>query len=91
MSGRFTDEDLIAAVRSSFSIARVLMALGLSPTGANYRAMHAHFSRLALDTSHFTGQGHLRGKHHSWTPASLLQKFLSRTPHTPARPVSRAA
>src|SRR5690349_10230073 len=73
---RYTDEDIIAAVRSSFSIASVLKRLGLSATGANYKGMHAHFSRLRLDTSHFTGQGHLRGRHHSWTPTRPLEEIL---------------
>lgn len=72
----FTDEELIAAVKSSFSIACVLKILRLSPTGSNYKAMHMHFSRLKLDTSHFTGQGHLRGKHHGWTPKRPLSEIL---------------
>jgi hypothetical protein len=77
MSSRcFTDQELIAAVKSSFSIACVLKILRLSPTGSNYKAMHMHFSRLRLDTSHFTGQGHLRGKHHSWTPRRPLSEIL---------------
>jgi hypothetical protein len=56
MSNRcFTDQELAAAVKSSFSIAGVLKILRLSPTGSNYKAMHLHFSRLGLSTSHFTG------------------------------------
>jgi hypothetical protein len=73
---RYTDEELIAAVKSSFSIRNVLKILRLSPTGCNYKAMHMHFSRLGLDTSHFTGQGHLRGKHHSWTPERPFSEIL---------------
>jgi hypothetical protein len=76
MARRYTDQDIIDAVRSSFSIARVLKLLGLSPTGANYVGMHAHFARLGLNTSHFTGQGHLRGKRHSWTPERPLSEIL---------------
>jgi hypothetical protein len=73
---RYTDQDIIDAVRSSFSISQVLKALHLSPTGANYKGMHDHFARLGLDTSHFTGQGHLRGKTHSWTPKRPLSEIL---------------
>ena len=73
---RYTDENIIEAVRSSFSIAQVLKLLQLSPTGSNYKSMHMHFSRLELDTSHFTGQGHLRGKTHSWTPRRPLDEIL---------------
>lgn len=65
MIRRFTDSQFIEAVRQSFSVAQVLKTLGLSPTGANYKAVYGHCSRLGLDYSHFTGQGHLRGKHHS--------------------------
>ncbi|HJT76738.1 MAG TPA: HNH endonuclease [Gemmataceae bacterium] len=75
-NSRYTDQDIIAAVHASFSIAGVLKRLGLSPTGANYQGMHAHFSRLGLDTSHFTGQAHLRGRHHSWTPSRPLTEIL---------------
>ena len=73
---RYTDAEIIEAVNSSFSIARVLTLLGLSPTGANYKGMHAYFARLGLDTSHFTGQGHLKGKSHSWTPKRPLSEIL---------------
>src|SRR5437868_3584845 len=73
---RYTDQEIIDAVRSSFSIAQVLRMLRLSPTGCNYKGMYAHFSRLGLNTSHFTGQGHLRGKSHSWTPKRPLAEIL---------------
>ena len=72
----YTDEDLVAAVKSSFSIRGVLKILRLSPTGCNYKAMHANFARLGLDVTHFTGQGHLRGKHHGWTPTRPLSEIL---------------
>jgi hypothetical protein len=75
-SRRYTDQDIATAVTSSFSIAQVLKLLGLSPTGGNYKSMDLHFSRLRLDTSHFTGQGHLRGKHHCWTPHKPLSEVL---------------
>jgi hypothetical protein len=73
---RYTDQDIVNAVRSSFSISQVLKILRLSPTGCNYKGMHSNFARLGLDTSHFTGQGHLRGKRHSWTPKRPLEEIL---------------
>src|SRR5437879_3595372 len=76
MRRRHTDQDLCTAVRSSYSVAQVLKRLGLSPTGANYKAMYKHFSRLGLNTSHFTGQAHLKGKTHSWTPSIPLADIL---------------
>ncbi len=72
----WTDEQFIKAVRRSRSIASVLRALGLKATGANYGTVHAHVARLKLDTSHWTGQGHLRGRTHSWTPAAPLSAVL---------------
>ncbi|HEY7424357.1 MAG TPA: hypothetical protein VH682_09035 [Gemmataceae bacterium] len=86
-SRRYTDTEIIEAVRSSFSIARVLTLLGLSPTGANYKGMHAHFARLGLDTSHFTGQGHLKGRTHSWTPKRPLSEVL--VANSPVRSTSK--
>jgi hypothetical protein len=73
---RYSDDDIRDAVRLSTSIAQVLTRLGLSPTGANYKGMHAHFRRLGIDTAHFTGQGHLKGKRHSWTPGQPLAEVL---------------
>src|SRR4051812_44947245 len=73
---RYSDTDIINAVRSSYSIRQVLRLLGLSPTGANYTGLHAHCKRLKLDTSHFTGQSHLRGKTHTWTPSRPLAEVL---------------
>jgi hypothetical protein len=75
---RYTDVELMEAVQSSFSVAQVLKILGLSPTGCNYKAMYANFSRLKLDISHFTGQGHLKGKSHSWTKRRPLVEILVR-------------
>ena len=59
---RCTDQEIIEAVRSSFSIRRALQRLGLHPTGANYLIIHRHFTRLGLDISHFTGQWGRKGK-----------------------------
>lgn len=58
---------MIGAVASSASIRQVLIALGLNATGANYRCVHDAVARLQLDTSHWTGQGHLRGKSHNYS------------------------
>jgi hypothetical protein len=78
VASRYTDQQIIEATRCSFSIAQVLKLLGMSPTGGNYVTLHAHFARLGLDTSHFTGQGHLKGKHHSWTPERPFAEILVR-------------
>lgn len=73
---RYTDQDIIDAVQSSFSVSQALRMLRLSPTGCNYKGLYAHVARLGLDTSHFTGQAHLKGKNHSWTPSRPLAELL---------------
>ena len=73
---KYSDQDIIDAVKSSKSIAQVLKKLALKPTGGNYKSMYHQFKRLSLDTSHFTGQGHLKGKTHNWTIKQPMSKIL---------------
>lgn len=71
------------AVMSSASIRQVLIALGLNATGANYQSVHGAVARLQLDTSHWTGQAHLRGKTHSYhTPIPLSEICVSNSTYT---------
>lgn len=62
----WTDEQLIEAVEKSFSMRNALAMMNLNPTGGNYKSIKSHIARLELDISHWTGQGHLKGKTHSW-------------------------
>ena len=71
-----TAEEIIQAVKSSSSIAQVLIKLGLKAVGGNYRIIKRRFKELNIDTSHFTGQGHLKGKKHGWTPKIPLEQIL---------------
>lgn len=72
----FTDEQFIEAVKTSESIAQVLKKLNLCTYGANYRATKILVKSLNLSTEHFTGQGHLKGKTHSWTKGVKLEDIL---------------
>ena len=63
----YTDQEFIEAVKSSFSIAQTLKKLGLVPAGGNYKIVHFNIKRLNIDSSHFTGKAHLKGKTHDWT------------------------
>jgi len=72
----WTDEQFVAAVRDSASIAEVLRRLKLSPFGDNYRTVHRHARRLGASMAHFTGQGHLKGKTHDWAPKTPLVDIL---------------
>ena len=65
------------------SIAGVLRSLGLRVGGANYARVHRLVEELRLDTSHWTGCGHLRGKSHAWARKRPLTEILKeRSPHT---------
>lgn len=59
---RYTPEALAAAVAQSRNIAEVMRLLGVRISGGS----HAHISRrikhLGIDTSHFTGRVHNRGR-----------------------------
>jgi predicted RNA-binding Zn-ribbon protein involved in translation (DUF1610 family) len=63
---RYTDEQLKAAVESSYTMRAVLQELGLKPLGGNYETVEKRIRELGLDTSHFLGSGHLKGKSHNY-------------------------
>lgn len=90
----WTEEDLRKAVDINHSIAGVLRDLGLKPLGGNYGTINRYLEKLDLDTSHWTGQGWLKGsnirtndpipfseilvKNSSYTSSSHLKKRLLR-------------
>jgi hypothetical protein len=59
---KYSHELLAPLVAESTSIAGVLRLLGLRPTGNSHAYISSRILRLGLDTSHFTGQGHLKGR-----------------------------
>jgi 5-methylcytosine-specific restriction endonuclease McrA len=63
-SRRWTDAQFVRAVAASRSVAQVLKTLGLNATGANYHTVWSTVQRLALDTTHWTGQTSNRGPLH---------------------------
>jgi len=69
--------DLFAhAVANNISIGGVLSALGCGVSGTNYRRVHNMVGDLQLDTSHWLGEAHLRGKTHSWSRSRPLSEIL---------------
>ena len=60
----WSDNDLQQAVKDNHTLAGVFRQIGLSTSPGNYSFIHGHIQRLGLDTSHMTGQAHLRGKQH---------------------------
>lgn len=64
------------AVRESTSIAGVLRSLGVTFSGWNYRRVHLQVARDRLDTSHWLGQGYLRGGSHAFSKSTPLSEIL---------------
>jgi Zn finger protein HypA/HybF involved in hydrogenase expression len=73
---KVNDKKFSEAVKSSTSIRQVLMKLGLNETGSAYRVFKKRIKILKLDISHFTGQGHLRGKSHNWAIKQPIEEIL---------------
>ncbi|MGW4893434.1 HNH endonuclease signature motif containing protein [Kitasatospora sp. NPDC004240] len=59
---RHPDEAVVAAVREQRSVAGVIRALGLVEAGGARKLVKDTIARLDLDTSHFTGSAHNRGR-----------------------------
>lgn len=54
--------DLKKAIEQYKSYAGVLKHFGLKPLGSNYRTIKNKIKKYNIDISHFTGQGHNKGK-----------------------------
>lgn len=78
MYTKYTRELLEPIVRKSTSIFQVVRELGLKPAGGNHSHISKIISKLGLDTSHFTGQAHLRGKPSQWKTPSAQVLVLDR-------------
>lgn len=59
---RYTDEQLTIAVVDSTSYAQVIRKLGLAQAGGTQLHIKNRIRALCLDTSHFVGQAHGKGK-----------------------------
>ena len=71
-----SDTDFIKAVESSFSIRETLIKLGMAAAGAAYAHFKKRVKELNINTDHFTGQGHLKGKKHFWNISIPLEEIL---------------
>ncbi len=74
---KYTREVLQAAVDNSTSIYGVLRHVGLSASGGSHAHLSRRIKQFGIDTSHFTGQGHNKGKpsksRHSWEEILTLR------------------
>ena len=90
---RYTDGELATAVAQSVSIAGVMRLLGIKPAGGSHFHISKRIKRAGLETSHFTGQGHNRGKsfpNKRRTPEEILVLNQVEDPWTRAHLLRRA-
>jgi len=73
---KWTDPDIILAVKESRSIRQVICALGLVPAGGNYVQVQKKIEELRLDTSHFLGMGWSKGMPFARKKPISLEKIL---------------
>lgn len=74
---KYTDEEFRLAVETSCSISEALRKLNLKPAGGNYKVFHVKLKQLKISDSHFTGQGHLKGKSNTWSPKNPINDLLT--------------
>lgn len=72
---RYTEEQLREAIKTSYSVTQVLKKLNVVPAGGNFATIKKYIKVHNIDTSHFTGQGHAKGKPSS-RPKRDLEKYL---------------
>ena len=61
-SKKYTDADIIKAVKESFSYREVCRKLGISDRGGSPGHIKKKINNLGLDTSHFTGKAWAKGQ-----------------------------
>jgi len=70
---KYTEQQLREAVKNSLSLRQVLSKLGIVEAGGNYSTLKRAISYFEINTSHFTGCGHLKGKTHNHTTRPLSE------------------
>lgn len=75
------DEQFASIVAESFSIRDAISKMGLTSSGQAYRVFHRRTKEAGLDTDHFTGQGHLRGKTHTYNVRPLSDYLVNMGPN----------
>lgn len=68
--------ELEIAVKESLSISQALQKMGIKLTGGNYVSINKYIRIYGFDTSHWTGQGHLKDGTHNWGRAIPLDDIL---------------
>ena len=72
-----SDESIIAYCESNISRQAVLKSFGLNPnTNTNVNWLIRKIEKLNINTDHWLGQAHLRGKTHSWLSKTPIENLL---------------
>lgn len=71
---KYTENQLINAVKISTSMHQVLKKLGVVPYGGNYETLKKALKYFKLNTNHFIGQGWSKGK--TFQPKRDIQEYL---------------
>lgn len=81
---RYTNEQLKLAVETSLSFRETLIKLGLcGDGGGNTYHLKEKVKILGIDTSHFLGQGFLKGRKHNWNKKFPLEDKLKENTFIP--------
>lgn len=73
---KYSEQELIEAVKSSISIAEVCRKVGLKPAGGNYKTIKQKIKQFNIDDSHFLGQGWNIGLKFNPNPAKDIEQYL---------------
>lgn len=76
MRTKYSEQDLIEAVKTSFSVADVCRKVGIKPVGGNYKTIKDKIAKFNIDNSHFTGQGWNVGLKFNPKPAKDIEEYL---------------
>lgn len=63
---KYTLQQLEVAVKNNCSLRAVLTALGVANYGGNYNVLKRAINYYGISTLHFTGQGYLKGRTHTY-------------------------
>ena len=72
---KYSEEQLIEAVKHSTSYRQVLQKLKVAPYGGNYDVLKKAIAYFSLDISHFTGQAWNKGK--KLPPKRHINQYLN--------------
>ena len=73
---RWSEAQLVHAVKNSSSFRQVLKKIGLIEAGGNYDQIKKYVQELKIDVSHFTGKAWNKGMRGRYMPHIPLKKIL---------------